>query len=162
MSKKIAYGGILLSVNIIILMIANIIPINTLFIFGIASLPISIFIMKYGPLAGLTYYISLFILSFIVISNKIHWIFYILTFGIYGLIKYPIEKDRHIIIEYLLKFLFCNITMCVLWVITKGFIYININLIMIILFEVLFFIYDYMYSRFIDYFTTKYIKLKNY
>jgi len=162
MSKKISYGGILLALNAIILMLVNIIPMNTIFILGIASLPISIYIMKYGPLSGLSYYISLIILSFIVISNKVQWIFYILTFGIYGLVKYIIEKDRPFTIEYLLKILFANTMMIILYFIIKEFIYININLITITIFEILFLVYDYMYSRFIDYFSIKYLKIKNY
>jgi len=162
MSKKIAYGGILLSVNAIILMLVNVIPINTIFILGIASLPISVYIMMYGPIAGLSYYISLTIVSFLVISNKAQWILYILTFGLYGLVKYIVEKDRPFTIEYLLKILFANTMMIILYFIIKEFIYININLITITIFEILFLVYDYMYSRFIDYFSIKYLKIKNY
>jgi len=162
MSKKIAYGGILLSVNAIILMLVNVIPINTIFILGIASLPISVYIMMYGPIAGLSYYISLTIVSFLVISNKAQWILYILTFGLYGLVKYIIEKDRHFIIEYLLKVLFANIMMGILYFITKQIIYININLLTIIIFYFIFLVYDYMYSRFIDYFSSRYLRIRNY
>ena len=162
MSKKIAYGGILLSVNAIILMLVNVIPINTIFILGIASLPISVYIMMYGPIAGLSYYICLTIVSFLVISNKAQWILYILTFGLYGLVKYIIEKDRHFIIEYLLKVLFANIMMGILYFIARQIIYININLLTIIIFEFIFLVYDYMYSRFIDYFSSRYLRIRNY
>ena len=162
MSKKIAYGGILLSVNAIILMLVNVIPINTIFILGIASLPISVYIMMYGPIAGLSYYISLTIVSFLVISNKAQWILYILTFGLYGLVKYIVEKDRHFIIEYLLNVLFANIMMGILYFIARQIIYININLLTIIIFNFIFLVYDYMYSRFIDYFSSRYLRIRNY
>ena len=52
MSKKIAYSGVLLALNLILLILINIIPINTLFLMGLASLPISIVIMEYGPKSG--------------------------------------------------------------------------------------------------------------
>ena len=51
MSRKIAYSGILLALNIILLILVNIIPMNTLFLLGLASLPIAIVIMEYGPKA---------------------------------------------------------------------------------------------------------------
>ena len=162
MSKKIAYGGILLSANAIILMLINIIPMNTIFILGIASLPISMYIMRYGLISGISYYVCLTIISFFVISNKAQWLLFILTFGLYGLVKYIIEKDRHFIIEYLLKILFANIMMFILYFIAKEFIYININLLTIIIFEFIFLVYDYMYSGFIDYFSSRYLKMKNY
>ena len=55
MSRKIAYGGILLALNCIILLLVNIIPINTLFLLGLSSLPIAVVIMEYGPKAGITF-----------------------------------------------------------------------------------------------------------
>ena len=158
MSRKIAYGGILLSLNAILLILINLIPINTLFLLALSSLPISIIIMEWGPLTGLTFYISSAILGFIVMTNKIQWLIYVFTFGIYGLIKYIIEKDRPIFVEYILKLLFANISILILYLIVREFVYVPINLISISIFEIVFVVYDYMYSRFIDYYNSK---LKN-
>ena len=158
MSRKIAYGGILLSLNAILLILVNLIPINTLFLLALASLPISIIIMEWGPLSGLTFYISSVILGFIVMTSKTQWLIYIFTFGVYGLIKYIIEKDRPIFLEYMLKLFFANISILILYLILREFVYVPINIISIAIFEIVFIIYDYMYSRFIDYYNSK---LKN-
>ena len=158
MSRKIAYGGILLSLNAILLILVNLIPINTLFLLALASLPISIIIMEWGPLSGLTFYISSTILGFIVMTSKTQWLIYIFTFGIYGLIKYIIEKDRPIFLEYILKLFFANISILMLYLILREFVYVPINIVSIAIFEIVFIIYDYMYSRFIDYYKSK---LKN-
>ena len=107
MSRKVAYGGILLAINMILLLLINVIPINTLFIMGLASLPISIVIMEWGPKSGVAFYIASVVLGFIVMANKTHWILYILTFGLYGIVKYMIEQDRSVYIEYLLKICVC-------------------------------------------------------
>lgn len=155
MSRKIAYGGILLSLNAILLILVNLIPINTLFLLALASLPISIIIMEWGPLNGLTFYISSVILGFIIMTSKIQWLIYIFTFGIYGLIKYIIEKDRHIFFEYTLKLLFANISILILYLIVREFLYVPINVISVVIFEIIFVVYDYMYSRFIDYYNLK-------
>ena len=71
MSKKIAYSSILLAINLILLILINIIPMNTLFLMGLASLPISIIIMEYGPKGGVIFYIASVLLGFIIINNNI-------------------------------------------------------------------------------------------
>ena len=155
MSRKIAYSGIMLSLNMIVLMLVNIIPTNTLFLLGIASLPISIVIMEYGPKAGIVFYIGSVLLSFMIIVNKAQWILYIFTFGVYGLIKYVIEKDRSFVQEYMLKLFTANILILFVYMILKQFIYIPVNIIIILVFEVAFIIYDSIYSKFIDFYNNK-------
>lgn len=159
MSKKMAYGGILLAVNIILLLCINIIPINTLFLMGLASLPISIVIMEWGPKMGIAFYIGSVVLGFIVITNKAQYILYIFTFGIYGLIKYILERYDSIYVEFIFKLLFANIIVTMLYFILKPFVYIPINIITILAFQVIFVVYDIMYSSFIDYYNDKLRKL---
>lgn len=155
MSRKIAYSGILLSLNIIILTLVNIIPTNTLFLLGLASLPISIVIMEYGPKSGIVFYVGSVLLSFMIMANKAQWILYIFTFGIYGLIKYIIEKDRSFLQEYIFKLLAANILIIFAYMILKQFIYIPVNIITVLVFEIAFIIYDFVYSQFIDFYNNK-------
>jgi len=162
MSKKVAYSGVLLGVHTILLILINIIPMNTLFIMGIASLIISIIIMEFGPKSGVVFYLASIILSFLVINNKAQWVLYNLTFGVYGLIKYIIEQDRSIYLEYILKIIFANILLMITYFILRGFIYIPINILIIIAFQVVFMIYDSVYTKFIDYYETKIRKIINY
>ncbi len=159
MSKKISYGGILLAMNMIFLIIINIIPMNTIFLMGLASLPISIIIMNYGPKSGFIFYLASLILSFIVLDNKFQWILYISTFAVYGLIKYLIEQDRNIYMEYILKLIFANAVVFFIYLILKPFLYIPINMFTIVIFEGLFIIYDHMYTLFIDYYNSKLSKI---
>lgn len=162
MSKKVAYSGILLGVHTILLILINIIPMNTLFIMGISSLIISIIIMEFGPKSGVVFYLASIILSFLVINNKAQWVLYNLTFGVYGLIKYIIEQDRSIYLEYILKIIFANMLLMITYFILRGFIYIPINILIIIAFQVVFMIYDSVYTKFIDYYETKIRKIINY
>lgn len=155
MSKKVAYGGVLLAINMILLLLTNTLPINTLFLMGLASLPISIVIMEYGPRSGVAFYIACIVLGFIVMTSKIQWFLYVFTFGIYGLIKYIIEQDRPIYLEYILKILFANIVVVILYLILRTFVYIPVNLVTIMLFQVAFIFYDYAYTSFIEYYNTK-------
>lgn len=155
MSRKIAYSGILLALNIILLILVNIIPTNTLFLLGLASLPIAIVIMEYGPKSGIIFYIGSVLLSFMIMANKAQWILYVFTFGIYGLVKYIIEKDRSFVREYIFKLLVANILIILAYIILKGFVYIPINIFIILIFEISFIIYDFAYSRFIDFYNDK-------
>ena len=155
MSKKISYSGIILAINLILLILINVIPMNTIFLMGLASLPISIIIMEYGPKSGFVFYIASVILGFIVINSKFQWILNTFTFSIYGLIKYIIERDRPIYTEYILKMLFANIAIFIVYLILKPFVYIPINLFTVLTFEVLFIVYDNVYSLFIEYYDTK-------
>ncbi len=155
MSRKVAYGGILLAINIILLLLINVIPINTLFIMGLASLPISIVIMEWGPKSGVAFYIASVVLGFIVMANKIHWILYILTFGLYGIVKYIIEQDRSVYIEYLFKIVFANIIIVAIYFLLRSFVYIPINIITVLIFEVVFIVYDHVYTLFIEYYNQK-------
>lgn len=161
MSKKVAYGGILLAINIIILLLINILPINTLFLMGLASLPISIVIMEYGPKSGVAFYIACVVLGFIVMTSKTQWVLYSFTFGIYGLIKYLIEQDRHIYLEYILKIIFANLAVMIVYFILRAFVYIPVNLITIVLFQIAFIVYDYVYTSFIEYYNIKLKKIIN-
>lgn len=156
MSRKVAYSGILLALNIILLILVNIIPMNTLFFLGLASLPIAIVIMEYGPKAGILFYIGSVLLSFMIMANKAQWILYVFTFGIYGLVKYIIEKDRSFIQEYILKLLVANILIIFVYIILKEFVYIPINIFLILIFEISFIIYDFVYSQFIDFYNDKF------
>lgn len=162
MSKKIAYGGILLALHTILLLLTNIIPMNTLFIMGIASLMSSIIIMENGPKSGITFYLASLVLSFLVMNNKAQWVLYNLTFGMYGIIKYIIEQDRSIYLEYILKIIFANLALMVTYFILRNYIYIPINILIIVAFQVAFIIYDSVYTKFIEYYETKIRKIIKY
>lgn len=159
MSRKIAYGGMLLALNIILLIFTNIIPINTLFLMALASLPISIVIMEWGPRMGIAFYVGSVILSFIAMGNKAQYILYVFTFGIYGLVKYIIERYKSIYVEYLLKLIFANLIAIALYFMLKAFVLVPINLITIVTFQIAFIIYDYMYTSFINYYNDKIRKI---
>ncbi len=161
MSRKIAYGGILLSLNSILLLMVNILPTNTLFILGLASTVISIIIMEYGPRFGVVFYLANVLLSYIIIANKSQWILYIFTFGIYGLIKYIIEQNRNFMLEYIMKLAVANVLVIIVYTILREFIYVPINIITIVGFQIIFIVYDFMYSQWIDYYNQKIRKFIN-
>ena len=75
------------------------------------------------------------------------------------MIKYIIEKNRPVYIEYILKILFANVAILIVYFILKPFVYIPINLFIVLTFEVLFIVYDNVYSLFIEYYNRKLRKI---
>lgn len=155
MSKKISYTGTLLALNLIILTLSNIVPINNLFFMGIASLLVSIVIMEFGINYGIIFSIASIILSFFIIPSKVRWGLYIFTFAIYGILKYLIEKNKNPILSILLKLIISSFIGLILYFILNKFVLINMNLFNIFIFEIAFFVYDYVYTLFIEYYNDK-------
>ena len=70
---------------------------------AIASFISSILIYEYGEKIGAIFTIASIVLSFLIISNKIQWFLYAISFALYGLIKSLIEKGRSRKVEYGMK-----------------------------------------------------------
>ena len=155
MSKNIAYSGLLLALNIVLLILSFVIPTNTLFFMGLASLPISIVIIEQGVKSGIVFYIASIILSFLFMPDKLNWLFYTFTFGLYGIIKYFIERDRNIFVEYIVKLAIFNIIIGIGYFFIKEFINIPFNIMTVLLGQLVFLIYDYSYSLAINYYYEK-------
>lgn len=155
MSKNMAYSGLLLALNIVFLILSFVIPTNTLFFMGLASILISIVIIEQGIKWGIVFYIASSILSFLFMPDKLNWITYTCTFGLYGIIKYFIERDRNLLVEYILKLSIFNIIIGIGYFFTKEFINIPLNIITVLLAQVVFLIYDYSYSLAINYYYEK-------
>ena len=58
MGRKIAYTGMLLAVDVTIFLMVNLFQTNTIFLLGLASLPIAIVIMNWGPKTGIVFYLA--------------------------------------------------------------------------------------------------------
>ncbi len=104
---------------------------------------------------ALVVYAATSILSLLICGIKIQVLFYIIFFGLYGAIKYSIEKIRKIYIEFVLKLAFFNVTMFSMFFIYKFFfpniLKLNISIYLIIIGgQFAFLIYDYVLTLFIN------------
>ncbi len=157
MSKRISFLGMLLGINQIMLFFSSIVPGNRLFFLGIASLPVALVIIEFGLKSGIVFYVGSVLLSLIIMFDKVYLIPYILFFGIYGVVKYLIEKDRSIVFEYLLKLISFNMLLMLGYFIVKYLIFtaLKINIVVFMLAQVTFLVYDYAYGLFISYYYNK-------
>lgn len=158
-AKDLALGGILTSLTVIILFINILIPINTFAILTISSCFVPIAIIRSNVRVGIFVYIASSIIGFFLVPLDII-IPYILYFGIYGLVKFYIEKLRNIPLEILLKLSFSNIMLILGYILFTKFIApINLNIpiwILIILAQIAFLIFDYALTLIITFYISKF------
>ncbi|MGL5149880.1 MAG: hypothetical protein ACRC7N_04800 [Clostridium sp.] len=154
--KNISTGGILVALTILTLYLTNIIPINTLALLTLASCFVPIALIKCDIKTALVVYISSTLISFFILPFNIA-ICYGGFFGLYGLIKFFIEKLRKLPLEVLLKFIFFNIMGLILFNFMQGFLVFDssLSIIFIIFVEVAFIIYDYALTLLITIYLNK-------
>lgn len=160
-SNNIAQSGILIALTIAVLYSTSLIPISTLSILTIASCLIPISIIRTSIKNTILVYLSCSILSFFLVAINIS-ILYTFFFGVYGILKFFIEKMHNIVYEIILKLITFNVLLFVIYIIFNLFIGFNpkISLWLISLIaQAIFLVYDYALTLIISYFLNKINKL---
>ncbi|HHW01908.1 MAG TPA: hypothetical protein GXX35_03720 [Thermoanaerobacterales bacterium] len=114
-TRKIALGGILSALVVILLYLAAVLHTSRLFLLSLCSFAVSVVIIEGGLATGLMFYGATSILAFLLVPDKTMPILYISFFGIYGFAKALIEKHITGIFQYILKFIFFNICFFVIY-----------------------------------------------
>lgn len=160
-AKDITLGGILVALTVITLYLNLIIPINTFAILTISSCYVPIAIMRSNIKLGIFVYIASSIIGFLIIPLDI-MIPFILYFGIFGLVKFYIEKLRNMPLEIILKLVFSNIMLFIGYFIFTSFVGpIPSELplwILLIVAQVAFIIFDYALTLIITFYISKFHK----
>lgn len=152
-SRNIAYLGVLLGLNQLFIILSSIIETNTIILLAAAALIVGVVVVEFGGKTGIVFCIASNILGFFLTFNKVEFITYICFLGIYSIIKHYIEtKIFNKYISYAVKLTFFNISFLLIYYLVRLFITFNITWWMILAMQVLFFIYDYSFTMFIDYY----------
>lgn len=163
-ARKIAFSGLFLALNAIVFLAINYIPINTLALMAVASLFSSVIILEFDLKTGAVFSVGSTMMAFFILANKLHFFTYLLTFGIYGVIKAIIEKKFTEKKQIFIKLIYANLAFATLVFLSTLFIKINIDLKLVLLllgFEFVFLIYDYFYTQFILFYLEKISRLIN-
>ncbi|MDD4503477.1 MAG: hypothetical protein PHS15_01465 [Clostridiaceae bacterium] len=165
MSRKIAFTGIFTGMAVIFLCISTIMPTGKLTLYFLASLPVSIAIIEFGAGAGTSVYFATCILSSLVAGNIFKIVPFVFFFGHYPIFKYFIEKRRKVAVEVLLKLTVFNLSGLLWYLLFKSLFiellpvkFINnggLLIAFIAVMQVVFFTYDYVYSRLLFYYESK-------
>ena len=124
-AKDIALGGILFALTTIVLYATSILPISTLAILTIASALIPVCIIRSNIQTSIFVYISSSLIAFFLVPINISFLYFVF-FGVYGIIKYFIERIRKEKLEIVLKVVFFNIAFIIGFIIMQNVLGINI------------------------------------
>lgn len=153
--KNITIGGILIALTIGTLYLTNLIPINTLALLTIASCYIPIAIIKCDFKTGILIYVCSSILSFIIMPINIS-LMYSLFFGLYGMVKYFIERLNKLPLEIFIKFVFINISVTsILFLFKSSLGYEMSSLVFLAFINIAFFVFDYALTLIITFYLNK-------
>lgn len=156
--KNTTLSALLISLTIVLLALNTILPISTISILTVTSSIIPIAIIKTSVRNSILIYISSSLLGLLLLP-KDTVILYIMFFGIYGLIKFFIEKLNNLYFEIPLKIIFSSLVLLVYYFVFNSFINLsNIDLPLYLIFigaNIAFLIYDYALTMLISYYIEK-------
>ena len=163
-ASVIARGGMLTALGVFFIYLSSILPTSRMFLEGLTSCLILASIILMGTKNSIAVYAATAVLSFLVCGIRLATISYVLVFGLYGFVKYYIEGLDKIVLEYVLKLVYCNICLAVLFAIYKLFMPNLFDIkaalyIIAIAAQFIFLVYDYLLSAFVTYFRKRYGKL---
>lgn len=159
-TRKVALSGILGALAVICLLLATVLPTNRLSFYALSSFFIAIATIENGIKAGWLFYAATSLLALIIVPEKLGLVPYVIFFGIYGLVKYYIEKLDKLVIEYVLKYVYFNICVGITLISVSKLFGFSLTAeipwwLIIAALEIVFFIYDFVYTLFINYYREK-------
>lgn len=157
--KSISLSGILLAFAVICVFLAATLPTSKLSLYAISSLFIGVIIIEFGTKAGWTFYFASSILS-VVLVPRLEVIPFVVFFGIYGLIKLYTERIHSRIAEYAIKLVYFNICIALGLLFLKELVLDGMNLtapvyMIAAVLEVVYLVYDYVYTLFIRFYASR-------
>jgi hypothetical protein len=164
-STTAAFTGIFTGITVIFLYFGAIVPTGKLTLYFMASLPVAITIVEFGTGAGISVYFAACMLSALMGGNILGIVPFALFFGHYPIFKYYIEKGRKAVTEVMLKLVVFNASW-LLWYLLFESLFTSVIptqftgssalfAAFIAVLQVIFFIYDYIFSRLLFYYESK-------
>ena len=155
-SKEMAYLGVLLGLNQLLIILSSVIETNTIILFAAAALIVGIVVVEFGGKSGFLFYIASCLLGFFLTFNKVEIITYILFFGIYSIVKHIFEaKIANKKIQYTIKFIFFNVSLVLMYYTARMFITLILPWWMFLGAQAAFLLYDYAFTMFINQYIEK-------
>lgn len=157
--RKVALGGVLGALCIAFLYLAAYLPTSRLFLYGVSSVFCSIILIENGHKWAWAFFAATSALGFMVIPDKLDIVPYLIFFGYYGIIKYYIEGLSLRVIQLVVKGVFFAAALFLGYLLVKElFVTDVITKIPVWLLGAaalaVFYLYDYVYSRFVIYYET--------
>lgn len=156
--KIIALGGVLLALSLVSLYIASFVPGFEITFYTVSSAFVPIMMIESKGRGGWLLYFACSVMALLILPNKVAAVPYIFFFGIYGIIKFYIEKVSLPAVQLLLKFVVFTGIMLIAYNFFYSFFFGVITLkdfapwILLIIGEVFFLFYDIILTGVINYY----------
>ena len=155
--KVLALSGIFLALTVIVLYAESLAPTGRLSLYVLSSLLVSLLVVESDIRAGWLFYFSSSLLAFLIVPDKLALVPYFAFFGLYGIVKCYAERPNDIALEYILKYAYFNLCLVLAFFLVKEFFMEQVVIrlpwwLLVIVLEIVFFLYDYVYSLFIQYY----------
>lgn len=164
-TRDIVYGGLSSAIVICCLMLGIYIRSSRFFFMAAATYIGSIPYITGGTKAGLLSFAAVSFLSLFILPDRLYAIIYIIV-GIYPFIKSLSERRYGKKCEYIIKYIWVNVAMLIIYFLAKCFTAIDLfnNKAVFIaagiaVIQVAFYIYDYIFTLFVSFFTKKIKKI---
>jgi riboflavin transporter FmnP len=165
MSRRIALGGILTALCVLLNYVAAFMPSGKLGLYVLSSLPVAAAAVELDMRGAMTVYAASAMLIFLLSGNINALLLFTLFFGIYPIIKYYAEKQTRASLEMLIKYVGFNGLGMIGYFAYRtifGISPVNFSLLppwmiagAILAAEAVFLIYDYVLSRLIHYYVNR-------
>ncbi len=163
MVKRVTFSSICLALTVICLYGSSVLPTGRLATLALSSVFCMAAIHQYGPRYGAAVFVGSSILALLLIPNRMFTMLYILFIGHYPLIKLFIERLDRLWLEWVLKFMYFNLVLAVIYVLFKTFMMPTFNPTLVALIvkymipvvlglEIIFAMYDWVLSYMIGYY----------
>ena len=154
-SKKtyqISLGAMLTVLSLLTLYLSAVLPAGQLTLYFLSAVFIAPMLYERQPRAAFLVYVTTSVLSLLIMPGMILGLPYILLFGHYGIGKYLLEKIQSKLISYIAKLLYFNIGMALIYFFAYSTFFQGVLTqipfwLLIILVQVVFVIFDFVYSK---------------
>jgi len=158
-SYALSLAGMLTALSLLFIYLAGILPTARLSMYALASLlPISLCMEQRTAYAILMYF-AVGGISLLILPNVLVVVPYILFFGYYGITKHHIERIKDKFLAIVLKLAVFNVGLALIYFLSKTFLLTTIPDVLknnfwlfIILAQVVFMAYDFLYSKLAEYY----------
>ncbi|MBR5236059.1 MAG: hypothetical protein IKW06_01620 [Clostridia bacterium] len=172
MAKRITFSAVSLALTVICLYGASTLPTGRVAALALASLFCALCVNQYGVRYGVALYVGASILSLLLVPKRLLVVIYILFAGYYPIVKLYIEGLNKLWAEWLVKVLYFNVILFVLYMVFKTFFlpHLSSTVVMlalhylgliIVALEFLFVLYDWMLSYMIGYYNQMIRRIKH-
>lgn len=155
--RKISLAGMLAAFTLLFLYIASVIPAGKLAMYFISSVFIAALVVERQIALAFLMFLAVALLSFLILPNRLRVLYYVLFFGHYGIGKHYIETIRDKVTAYVVKLLYFNAALALMYIIGSNLLLTDISFILpiwalAIIAQVIFVIYDYLYSMVVQFY----------